>query len=367
MNIKSKYNFKEANLGPDFAREKMADFKELIQNSQSFTVLSMPGVGVSYFLRYLVTQNPALFYHIDLYSLPALTKEEFFKLTYKELSGKSGGTVADCRKILEEIAKKEEKICIVFSRFDQLQKEFTAEFFSNIQSLTNIAPIKTCLIFTSIKPLYEIAPEAISGGNLPFYSKTLYFKPFLPKDCKALLSLDVQYPYSNKNLDELIKLSGGHIQLLHILLNSQKQEPLLDQFVKMQLKEFTDYLNYKQRKILQKIALGKSVELISGGYLSGVGMVKNNQIFTPLLAEYIKNNMPAKLPVKEAKLFKLLRANIGKTVSKDEIFAEIWPEEEATDWALDALVYRMRNHPFMKAHGYIIENHKKVGYTLIQT
>lgn len=83
---------------------------------------------------------------------------------------------------------------------------------------------------------------------------------------------------------------------------------------------------------------------------------------------------------------------MGKTVIKDEIFAEVWPAhnvlpettaslqagsrseagggenyEGATDWALDALIYRLRNSTFMKSHGYIIESHKKVGYTLIQT
>ncbi len=78
--------------------------------------------------------------------------------------------------------------------------------------------------------------------------------------------------------------------------------------------------------------------------------------------------MPTKLPVKEAKLFKLLRQNAGKVVSKDEIFSEVWPEGDngATDWALDALIYRLRKHPFMQSHHYIIESHKKVGYTLIQ-
>ncbi len=368
MNTKSKYNFKEAKLGSDFAKEKMADFQKLIQNSQSFTVLSMPGVGVSYFLRYLVTQDFARFFHIDLYSLPALTKEEFYKLTYKELSGKNGGTLEDCRKALEEIVKKEQKICIVFSRFDQLKKEFDRDFFANIQSLTNIAPVKTCLIFTSIKPLYEIAPEAISGGNLPFYSKTVYFKPFNSEDIKTLLKLEAQYPNFPKNLDKLINLSGGHIQLLHILLNSQKQQNLLlDKFVKLQMKDLIDYLDYSQKKALQKIALGKKLDDIDD-YLLGVGMVKNNQIFTPLLSQYIKTNIPVKLPIKESELFKLLRKNIGNTVSKDEIFASVWPDSEnATDWALDALIYRLRKHPFMQSHSYIIESHKKVGYTLIQT
>ncbi len=75
-----------------------------------------------------------------------------------------------------------------------------------------------------------------------------------------------------------------------------------------------------------------------------------------------------KLPAKEAQLFKLLRNNIGKVISKDEIFSEVWGNDsEASDWALDALIYRLRKHSFMTSHGYIIESQKKVGYTLVQT
>lgn len=113
-------------------------------------------------------------------------------------------------------------------------------------------------------------------------------------------------------------------------------------------------------------------------YLLGVGYIKtinyklstiNYSLFSPVLEEFIKTNLPKKLPVKERLLFKLLQNNMGKVVSKDEIFKTVWPDNEAgaTDWALDALIYRLRKHPFMKAHGYLIESQKKVGYTLIQT
>ncbi len=347
------YNFKEAQLGPDFAKEKLADFKQLIAEGRSFVVISMPGVGVSYFLRYLAMQDFAKFFHIDIYSLPSLTQDEFYKLLQQELGEK-----------LETLAKKHNKIVLIFSRFDQLKKEFDNQFLSNIQSLTTVSPGKIVLIFTSVKPLPEMAVESISGGNLNFYSDSLYFKPYSEKDLKKLLSIE---PYRDTSAEQ-IKLSGGHYQLLQILRRSQKQQNLLlDQFVKLQMKGLIDYLDYSQRRQLQKIALGKKVDEIDE-YLLGVGMVKNLKLFTPLLAEYIRLNLPVKLPVKEAKLFKLLRKNVGNVVSKDEIFKEVWGEDsEATDWALDALIYRLRKHPFMQANHYIIESHKKVGYTLIQT
>lgn len=371
------YDFKEKDLGPNFAQDKLKEFKQLIDDSTSFVVISMPGVGVSYFLRYLAMQDFAHFYHIDLYYLPTLSKYEFYKLLLSELGGTPGRKTDDqllteAKKILKTLSNQQRKIVLIFSRFDQLKKEFDNQFLSNIQSLTTLASPKIVLIFTSIKPIPEIAAESLTGGNLNFYSENLYFKPYSFEDMKQLLTLEPPRATPKEMLDQLIILSGGHNQLLQILRRSQKQQNLLlDQFVKLQLKGLIDYLDYSQRKQLQKMVLGKTMTEVDE-YLLGVGLVKKTaskyELFTPLLAEYIKQNISVKLPVKEAELFKLLRKNMGNVVSKDEIFAEVWGEnsQNATDWALDALIYRLRKHPFIKSHGYIIESHKKVGYTLVQ-
>ncbi len=371
---KVSYNFQESKLGPDFAKEKLADFKKLINSSQSFTVVSMPGVGVSYFLKYLVSQDFAYFVYVDLYNLPSLNLHEFYRMFLRDLGGNPSGksdeqVFIDTKEILKKLTTNYEKIVVTFSRFDSLKKAFDKNFLSNLQSLTTLSA-KIMLIFTSIKPLDELTPEAVSGGNLAFYSKILYFKPYSGTDLKKLFALDHTLK-AHPNIDQLIESSGGHNQLLHIFLNSHKQNNLLlDKFVRLQLKDLYDYLDYAQKKQVQKIALGKSVEEVDE-YLLGVGYViqdkTQTRLFSPLLAEYIKTNLPHKLPAKEAKLFKLLRNNMGKVVAKDEIFQSVWGEsQDATDWALDALIYRLRNSQFMKSHGYVIESHKKVGYTLIQ-
>lgn len=387
MKLKSRYNFIEAALGPNFASEKLKDFKRLIDTSLSFVVMSMPGVGASYFLKYLACQDfarsargawRAYFIHVDFYELPNLTKHEFYKLFLFRLGGKSKEESDEqlfikAKSILFSLSQKHPKIVIIFNRFDQLKREFDWNFLSNLQSLVNLAPGKIVLIFTSTRPLIEFAPDALEGGNLNFYSKILYFKPYSKDELKKLLKIEPEQLPPPKELERLLELSGGHNQLLHILLNSQKkQNLLLDQFVKQQMKSLIDYLDYHQRKQVQRIAFGKRVADVDD-YLSSVGMVKgvgdHFELFTPLLAQYIKQNMPVKLPPQEAKLFKLLRANTGKLVTKDEIFETLWGKDpdKATDWALDALIYRLRKHPFINSNGYIIESHKKVGYTLIQT
>ena len=388
MYSKPLYNFREAKLGPDFAQNKLKEFKELIEATLSFVVISMPGVGVSYFLKYLATLDFAHFIHVDLYDLPILSQHEFYSLLLTEVGGSPGSKTdeqlfSETKEKIRQLAdsQKREKIVIVFSRFDTLKDQFDWNFLSNIQSLTNVSPGKIVLIFTSTKPLHEIvSAETLAGGNLNFYSENLYFKPYSKEDLKKLLQIEPARPTPKETLEQLLELSGGHNQLLHILLSSPKEQLLLDRFVKMQMKELVDYLDYHQRKTIQNIALGKSITEVDD-YLLAVGMVKKEkvqssrfkvQLFTSLLTEYIKTNAPVRLPVKESKLFKCLRKNLGRTVSKDEIFAEVWgssteESEEATDWALDALIYRLRKHPFMQKGGYIIESHKKVGYTLIQT
>ncbi len=382
MNSNVKNSFQEATLGSNFASEQLKAVKEHILASLSFVVISMPGVGVSHFLKYLACQDFGLFFYVDSYSLPHLTKYDFYKRLLTQLGGKPGSKNEDqlfhqSRAILKDLAKKNDKIVIIFSRFDQLQKVFDHEFLGNLRSLARIDRDKIVLIFTSTKPLTEVSPEAISGGNLGFYSQSLYFKPYSKEDLRKLLPLTSFKPTDEATMDKMIELSGGHNQLLHILLNSQKENLQHDQFVKMQMKDLINQLDYSQRRQLQKIALGKKVTEVDE-YLLGVGMVRISslqlptssfQLFTPLLKEYIRRNLPVKLPVKESKLFKLLRKNAGKIVTKDEIFAEVWAEkpELATDWALDALIYRLRRHPFIQSQGYIIESYKKQGYTLVQS
>lgn len=379
------YNFKEAELGPDFAQDALKDFKQLIDSGVSFVTHSMPGVGASYFLKYLTSQNFAFFIYIDLYELPSLTQHEFYRMFLSDLGGKPAAktdeqTFLEAKQILKKLSQQHDRIVIIFSRFDQLKNELDENFLSNLQSLTTQSSGpprgeagKIVAIFTAIKPIIELAPEAVIGGNLNFYSRSLYFKPFSKKDLKKLLTIDPEQRTSEENFDRLLNLSGGHNQLLHILLNSQKQQNLLlDQFVRLQLKELIDYLDYQQRKQIQKIAFGKKLDEVDE-YLLGVGMVRMEdsqyKLFSPLFEEYIRSYLVPRLPQKEYKLFKLLRQNIGKIVSKDELFQVLWTDDpdKATDWALDALIYRLRKHPFIKSQGLIIESYKKVGYSLIQT
>lgn len=135
----------------------------------------MPGVGVSYFLKYLATQNFATFFHLDLYSLPILNQHEFYKLLLTELGGEPGSKtdqelLVAVKKILKILSDKQDKLV---------------------------------LIFTSTKPLNGISKEPLTGGNLNFYSEELYFKPYSKEDLKKLLTIEPPRSTPKDVLDKL--------------------------------------------------------------------------------------------------------------------------------------------------------------------
>ncbi len=368
------YNFKEKNLSRDFCKQKVLEAKELIYSSVPFTVLGMPTMGISFFLKYLACQKFAYFIHVDINELPSLNKAELLKLILKELGGSATGKdhtkLLDlCKAKLSNLVKTNVRVVILFNRFDRLQEGFDQNFFANLRALWEADKEKVILVFTANKPLPEIAPKAVSGGNLNLVAKNLYLTPYKDCDLKELIILNSPNLMLNKNrFQKALKLSGGHYQLLILLLKSDwlLENPLDDPAVKLQLSELFEFLNYKQRKQLQRIVEGKA-NLLVESYLQKAGVVsKDGRIFSPLFAEFIQTTIRLKLGEKEEKIFKLLKQNKEKLVTKDEIFAKVWEDsEDATDWALDSLIYRLRKNPHFSSQ-YEIENYKGRGYRMVR-
>lgn len=376
------YHFLENKFGPHFCQPEITKIKKLINSSVSFTVAGMPGVGVTIFLKYLAATKFAHFLYVDSYLLTNLTKEEFFKLLLRELGEESLNDeylFERCLYKLEDLTRKYPKVVLIFNRFDQLQSIFDKTFFSNIWALRNVNPEKIIIISTANHSLAEIAAESLIEGNKGVFSRVVYLKPYSLKDLRIITST-----YIKSNLIEeptALKLAtglcGGHHQLLQLLLKSARlSNPLQDRFIELQLKELYEFVNYRQRGILRKIARGKEISPKSLGieYLVEIGLIKRSgkkiEIFSPLLTRYITHHHPGRLPVKEAKLFNLLKLNFGQVVSKKEIFHIFWPDvkefDKTKEWALNSLIYRLKKNPTFLSFGYIIESHKKVGYVLFK-
>ncbi len=327
------YNFKEQQIGGDWCKEYINDVKKLIDASQTFTVVGPIGVGASMFLRYLATRDDlAYFIHIDLSEDSHLNTE---------------GLIKFCRTEVEKALPENKRVVVILNRFNIKKREFDIEFLRSLRSIRDLDKEKVIFILTADKPLIEEKPDALMGGNLNMYSISYHLKPFSLADLYKLASINLNLAtFDQKLIDNSLKQSGGHYQLFTLLLKTIHQaDPLKDPIIKVQLKQLYNQYSYSDRKLLQK------------GKIS---------CFSPLLKEYIDKELPIKLPVKEALLFKILRKKLGQVVSKDEIFGYVWVNnpEDATDWALNALIYRLRKNPSFIEKGYLIESFKKQGYCL---
>src|SRR3990167_2821582 len=108
-------NFKESQLDPDFCSFEVEQIKKLIRSSITFTVVGLPVMGISIFLKYLTATNLAYFVHVDIYELPLLNILEFFKLLLKQLGGKisknSDKEVFDlCKERLKYLARNNNRV-----------------------------------------------------------------------------------------------------------------------------------------------------------------------------------------------------------------------------------------------------------------
>lgn len=352
--------------------------KKLIDLQTSFSVISFPGVGISLFLKQLVSQYSKNYFYIDVFGLPNLTNIELFGALLKRIGGKvvsknENEIITSCKNRLEVLLETEEKIVICIGGFDQLKAQFNQEFFQKLRALRNINREKIIFIFGICKRIETLVSEKIMDTDLEMFSQALYLKPYSKKDLIYLLSIyGPKVDINEDEFEKIINLSGGQFQLLQLLLRLERlNDPLHDPFIKLSLQNIYQHLNYQQKKILQKVAL-EGLYNNHDEYLIRVGLVQKvgskYQLFSSLFTEFVKTQHHQKLPTKEAKLFKLLKENLGEVVSRDLIFKKIWEDEfdNTTDWALDSLIYRLRRHTFFVTKGFIIESYKKQGYMLIK-
>ena len=367
-----KYDFKEKQLPDEFCSERQHKIRNMLTPSGLFTIVGMPGVGTSFFIRFLATRTFGHFVYLDVASLAQSTKHEFFVALLKELGGKivpsnEQEILSACKDAIAKILKTEPRIIFLFNRFDRLSKEIDKQFLGTLRTLRHGAADKVSMIFVSTKPLSEISEDAVSESNLDMFSNIYYFKPYEKDDLSMLFKLHVAQEIN----EDIFVSSGGHYQLAKLLIKSEKAEALLsDKSILLSLKKIYESLSYTRKKLVQKIALKKTIKNIDDELLK-IGLVKEEkdvyELFSLLFSEYVKRYANLRLPVKEAALLKLLRQNMGRTVAKEKIFRTLWKEtdeEFGSDWALNSLIYRLRKNPGFIAKGFGIESHKKVGYIL---
>lgn len=357
--LDSRYNFSD-----NFCHDTVQDSLANIQSLACFNLVTMVGIGVTFLLKAIEQQTEAECVFINSYEMSEFTKEELFAQLSSKLGMPEPGDLQEIGDALAAKAQGTERVVLIFNRIDRLDSVFDQHMYDNLRYLRDACRGKVVIVFVSAVPLLEMSPTS-TKSILSYVTKTTYFKGFSNDD---LLEICHASGVPDTDIDPLaLEYAGGIHTLFQVLIRCHSLEhPLADTFVEAMVKDIYFRLNDRRRKQLETFVLkGKPP---TDPYLYGIGYVTGEplRIMTPLLHEYIFKQGKHSLPVKERRLFRLLHAHKGKLVTKNAIFDHVWREDNgiASDWALNALVYRLKRHPGFDGDRYTIESRKKEGYIL---
>lgn len=361
-----------------FSAQQVSDMAKHINSGTTTSILGIPGAGITLFMKHLSAQPLGTMVYLDVFSLPSFKADEFYKALLEKLGGivppqsSLNELVALCKKRLELLTAGDAKVVICIAGFDQLQPEFSASFFHYLRTLRGINPDKIVFVFGICRRLDTLIPEGLVDADLSLFSTVYYLRPYSLDDLDHLLK--TYGPHTDLSLNEVNRikdLSGGHFQFLQLLLGSERRnDPVRDPFIQLAFKNIFTYLSTTQKAIVRKLAIDGSYSK-TDEYLTKLGIIKQTsegfELFSPLFSECVRILSAPKLPVKERRLLAVLKRNEGKLVTKREIFDAVWRNDEiGSEWALNALIYRLRKHPAFTSQNYTIESNKKLGYTLIK-
>ena len=424
----------EAHYPPTFRKEDAKYLGTLLGNRHSVAVVGMKRVGINNFLRfflyhpdtlptYLKGETKHLFVRIDLNDLIERDIYPFWTLTLKrivdtvEKTNCSETLKKECRKLFTESIQIKDLFFTLDSvhkiigklvnegisptlfllRFDRLNNVISHEFFHNLQGLNESANHKLSYVFTSFRPLHQVAPEVLKKSSLSGFCDTLYIKPTQNNDSGILLEtfethygMKLQEPI--KRL--LIELSGGHAQYLQqslIKLQSiqdipQDREVLLtllgaDEQIALQSEELLASLTPEERTVLLAVHQSGSAteqQKKTVGYLWDTGILvekgKKEIIFSPLFAHYVSSIATnaiqgSEFTRKEHVLFSFLKTNQENLCERDAIINAVWPEQAEfgiSDWAVDRLIARVRSKLKAQKSLYEIVTVITRGYKLVK-
>lgn len=410
-----------------FRNEDAKALGEHLRLRHSVELIGMKRVGISNFLRFFLYHNDIvskyiskkekhLFIAVDLNDLVEREQNPFWILTLKRLADtadESSVTDATKQKIaalfsqsiqlqdnfltIENIKRAvslilEENMIptLFFLRFDRMRKSASPEFFTNIQGLIEATNGQLACVFTSERPLDQIRPDVFTREELTTFSHLMYLKPANRTDSQIMnstISARYNLNHSKKIRDEIIAVTGGHMQYLYlaniVLYEKIEQKDhegelldilLKDERIKLQSEEIYESFTKNEQDIVRKVVLKKIKKIPSDSiYLTYTGAVKDMKIFSPLFESYLEHHRTISETIefsnKENRLYSVLLENIDQICEREMIITAVWPEYEETgvsDWTIDRLIARLRQKLTAQKSIYSIVTIKTRGYKLIQ-
>lgn len=339
-----------------------------ISAGHSFNLVAIPGVGVTFFLRHLAyaTQHDSI--AVNSYELHDYNKSALYSQLARKLGLRTTEGQVDLRAIADALklrAAASKRVVLIFNRFDRLGPILDQAFFENLWFLREMSGGNLSMIFVTAAPVAELAYSGMQD-LFRLVDETLYLRGYTSAELCEMMQIS-----GTQAIDEqALRLSGGHHALLQILIRCQNLENALsDPMVELLIKDLYLGMTPKRRKSIDAIANGRPKQvdlyLIDAGYVVVDGA--KVRTFTPLLAEYASRQTRGHLPIREQRLLSILKRNTGHLVRKQDIFDAVWREANGigSEWALNALVYRLRRNPAFDSQRYTIESYKKQGYLLI--
>jgi len=393
-----------------FRKKEATELGGQLQHHHSVVLVGMKRVGISNFLRfflnhqdiaktYIDNEMENVFVQVDLNdliernilafwtlfltrlvdsvqssTLPESDKRQCRRLFVQSIQLKDHFfTVDSVRKVLETLVATGLYPTIFFIRFDRLQEVVTPEFFSNLLGLRDAARHKLSYVFTSFRPLHDLAPEVFKKQFLSVFSRDMYHPPATGEDLTIIMdTLEEQYHTAlDKTLGQaVVDLSGGYVQYLQLALIRLKEETrkpkdvaelsaLLshDEQIIFQSEELFESLTKAEKDVLICVQRGDRItqdQRKAAEYLWNTGMVKDEKakgrLFSPLFAEYVKTisgseHINKEFTKKEHLLFTFLKSHENELCERETIIEAVWPENQelgVSDWAIDRLVARLR-------------------------
>lgn len=417
-----------------FRKKEASELGSHLMHHHSVVLVGMKRVGISNFLRFFLNHEgivPAyikngmeqIFVQVDLNdliernilafwmllltrlvdsvqtsSLPESSKRQCRRLFVQSIQLKDHFfTVESVRKVLDVLVTAGLYPTIFLIRFDRLQDAVTPEFFSNLLGLRDAAKHKLSYVFTSYRPLHDLASDVFKKQYLTVFSRDMYLPPATSQDMQTIMeTLEGQYhtALGEATNRAVIDVSGGYVQYLQLALISLKNEGQIpkhkkdlvsllakDEQIVFQSEELFESLTKTEKEVL--LAIKRQTTLTEdqrhqAEYLWNTGMVIEKDgktfIFSPLFDTYLgtisgTQSANKEFTKKEHLLFTFLKSHEGELCEREVIIGAVWPEHEelgVSDWAIDRLVARLRTK--MKDHGspYQIVTVVTRGYKLIK-
>ncbi len=415
-----------------FRKKDASLLGEHIRLRHSVELVGVKRVGISNFLRFFlyhpqivkiyIGQKNHLFIPVDLNDLIEREIVPFWTLTFKRMvdvvekstldptikqaissrflasiqAQDHFLTMENIRSSLIEMVNAGFFPTLFLLRFDRIQEAVTPEFFDNLQGLLDATGQNMSYVFTSFRPLDQIAPVVFPRKSLSGFSHIMYLTSASKKDMQIILeTLQKRYSLnlSPKTETTMLDLAGGHVQYLHFFLvvlhelgkDIKSTEELIsmleqDERITLQSEEIWESLYKEEQAVLTKVLNKKAItqkEKEEAMYLWNTGILtSDNEFSSPLFRSYVQKRTDfveeetIEFSKKEYLLFNLLKEHINSVCDRDTIIARVWQEYEETDvsdWTIDRLIARLRNKLKQQKSPYSIITIRTRGYKLVRS